>query len=95
MASTVPDKAPLTTGVPSVTAWEPPSAADRALVHDGLTRNGAHDLADALGLLPQDPPPDNPGWPACPTCGAVAGAVCKRVASGKDMLTVHNDRRRA
>jgi hypothetical protein len=69
------------------------AAADRALVRDGLTRNGAHDLVDALGLLAAEPP-KKPGWPACPTCGAIPGAVCRRVAGGREMSTVHNERRR-
>jgi hypothetical protein len=93
LAKVAREKAPVTGAEYTVTPWEPPTAADRALVRDGLTRNGAHDLVDALGLLAAEPP-KKPGWPACPTCGAIPGAVCRRVAGGREMSTVHNERRR-
>lgn len=36
---------------PVVAPWVRASDEDRAIVRDGLTRNRAHDLAEALGLI--------------------------------------------
>jgi hypothetical protein len=51
MASERPEKPPNAPTLQQVIGtWEPPGEADRALVRDGLERNGAFDLAEMLGL---------------------------------------------
>lgn len=50
MTSERTEKAPITASVQAIGIWEPPPATDRELVRDGLERNGAHDLAEILGL---------------------------------------------
>jgi hypothetical protein len=58
MARVVPDKPankpPMQVDVGS---WTRPSEADRALVRAAFKRNGADDLAEALGLLDPDTAP--------------------------------------
>ena len=52
LARDMPEKASSVNGLDPYTvgAWEPPADTDRALVRDGLERNGAFDLAEILGL---------------------------------------------
>lgn len=50
MASEHAEKPGINASVQMIGIWEPPPDSDRALVRDGLERNGAHDLAEMLGL---------------------------------------------
>lgn len=50
MTSERGEKPGVNASVQAIGIWEPPPASDRELVRDGLERNGAHDLAEILGL---------------------------------------------
>jgi hypothetical protein len=87
MARVTPDKPPQTPTLQvDVGSWTRPSEEDRALIRAAFERNGAHDLADALGLS-DDGKPDRPAIDAgpktvpCPTCGALAGNPCRTSTS--------------
>jgi len=88
MARVTPDGPNTPTLQVDVGSWVRPSAEDRELVRAGLERNGALDLADALGLLDDDKPrrrltsDAGPKMVDCPKCGQLAGNPCRTSTSG-------------
>lgn len=90
MASVVKEKAPnLTAQTKTIGPWTPPSADERARAADYLTRRGAGDLVEILGLVPPAPT-TGPLARTCPTCAAPAGVRCHTTAVRSRLAEGHH-----